>query len=503
MREKDLFDKLFIFEMANNHMGDVEHGVRVIEEIHKVSKDFPFKFAFKFQYRQLDSFIHPDFKDRKDIKYVKRFSETRISGADFLKMKEAVDKVGFLAVCTPFDEASVDLIEKHNFSVIKIASCSFTDWPLIERIAKSDKPVIASTAGASLEDIDKVVSFFKHRNKKFALMHCVAAYPTPNEGLELNQIGLFKERYPDVVVGYSTHEQPDNFEAVKMAIAKGAQILERHVAVPTEKYKINAYSSTPAQVKDWLIAAQQAYSMCGAGEQRPKFSEAETSSLKALRRGVFVRRAIKKGERITLADAFLAIPTTDDQITANDVSKYVDFVAKQDIAANQPVLFSAVNRIDNREKIYAIVLQVKKVLEDGKVRVPGMLDLEISHHYGVDRFNEVGCTLINFINREYCKKLIVLVPGQSHPEQYHHKKEETFHVLHGEVEFIMDGKKSSGKPGDIVVVERGVKHIFSSKTGAIIEEISSTHYKDDSFYTDPAIAKNKQRKTTITYWMDA
>ena len=86
MREKDLFDKLFIFEMANNHMGDVEHGVRVIEEIHKVSKDFPFKFAFKFQYRQLDSFIHPDFKDRKDIKYVKRFSETRISGADFLKM---------------------------------------------------------------------------------------------------------------------------------------------------------------------------------------------------------------------------------------------------------------------------------------------------------------------------------------------------------------------------------------------------------------------------------
>ena len=499
----DLFDRLVIFEMANNHMGNVEHGLKVIEEIRKASKDFPFKFAFKFQYRQLDSFIHPDFKDRMDIKYVKRFSETRISEADFLRMKEAVVAAGFIPICTPFDEASVDLIEKHDFAVIKIASCSFTDWPLIERIAKSDKPIIASTAGAALEDIDKVVSFFQHRNKKFALMHCVAAYPTADEGLELNQISLFKKRYPNVVVGYSTHEKPGNYSAVKMAIAKGARILERHVAVPTEKYKINAYSSTPAQVKEWLTAAQQAYSMCGVAGQRPTFSDAETSSLKALRRGVFVSREIKKGERITPADIFLAIPTVDDQVTANDISKYVDYIAEKDIALRNPVLFSEVNRVDNREKIYAIVLQVKKVLQDGNVRVPGMLDLEISHHYGVDRFNEVGCTLINFINREYCKKLIVVVPGQSHPEQYHHKKEETFHVLHGEVEFIMDGKKSIGKPGDIVVVERGTKHIFSSKTGAIVEEISSTHYKDDSFYTDPEIAKNKQRKTTITYWMDA
>ncbi|NQT30031.1 MAG: N-acetylneuraminate synthase family protein [Candidatus Saganbacteria bacterium] len=501
--KRNRFNKLFIFEMANNHMGDVEHGLKVINEIKDVCAGFDFKFAFKFQYRQLDTFIHPEFKDRKDIKYVKRFSETKLSRADFLRLKEEVIKAGFVAVCTPFDEASVDLIEKHNFDIIKIASCSFSDWPLLERIAKTNKPIIASTAGASLEDIDKVVSFFKHRDKMFALMHCVAAYPTPNESLELNQISLFKERYPDVAIGYSTHENPDNFAAAKMAIAKGASILERHVAVPTDKYKINAYSSTPAQVKEWLKSAKQAYEMCGVENKRLEFPAAETASLKALRRGIFAKRALKKGEHITLADTFLAIPTIDNQITANDFSKYIEFTAKEDIAANKPVLFCSVSRTDNREKIYSIVKQVKKVLQDGQVNVPGMLDLEISHHYGVDRFSEVGCTLINFINREYCKKLIVLVPGQSHPEQYHHKKEETFHVLHGDVEFVMDGKKSRGNPGDIVVVERGTKHIFSSKTGAIIEEISSTHHRDDSFYTDPEIAKNKQRKTAISYWLDA
>jgi len=502
MKGKDIFSKLFIFEMANNHMGSVEHGLKIIREIHKVSKGFPFKFGFKFQFRDLDTFIHPDYKKRMDFKYVKRFSETRLDAAEFKILKDEIDKLGFISVCTPFDEKSVDLIEEMGFSIIKIASCSFTDWPLLERVIKTNKPIIASTAGAKLEDMDKVVSFFQHRKKEFAIMHCVAAYPTPDQSLELNQIDLFKKRYPDIVIGYSTHEKPDNLEAVRMAIAKEAKILERHVAVPTDKNKINAYSSTPAQIKKWLIAAEQAYGMCGVEDKRLEFTAGETASLRALGRGVFAKRAVKCGERITLADTFLAIPTVDDQITANDLSKYIELTAKKDIAANQAVLFSSVGQIDNREKIYAIVQRVKKVLKDGNVNVPGMLDLEISHHYGVDRFDEHGCTIINVINREYCKKLIVLLPGQKHPEQYHEKKEETFHVLFGDVLLTLDEVEEQSKAGDVVTVERGKKHIFSSSAGAIIEEISSTHYKEDSFYTDPEIAKNKHRKTLISYWMD-
>ena len=169
----NIFDKLFILEMANNHMGSLEHGLRLIREFHKVTSKFDFNFAFKFQYRDLDSFIHPDFKDRMDIKYIKRFSETRFSEDQFLAMKKELDKLGFISVCTPFDEKSVDLIEKHGYKILKIASCSFTDWPLLEKIAETSLPIIASTAGASLNEIDQVVSFFEHRGKKLCLMHCV------------------------------------------------------------------------------------------------------------------------------------------------------------------------------------------------------------------------------------------------------------------------------------------------------------------------------------------
>ena len=65
--------------------------------------------------------------------------------------------------------------------------------------------------------------------------------------------------------------------------------------------------------------------------------------------------------------------------------------------------------------MYGIVQRVKKMLADRNIVVPGMATLEISHHYGLDRFEDVGCTIINVINREYCKKLIVVLPGQKHP----------------------------------------------------------------------------------------
>src|SRR3989344_3563014 len=125
---------LFVFDMANNHRGDVNHGLRIIHEINEACKDFKeeFSFAFKFQYRDLDTFIHPDYKERFDLKLIKRFSETRLKEEEFRLMKEEAEKIGFISMCTPFDENSVDLIEKHNFDVIKIASCSLTDWPLLE-----------------------------------------------------------------------------------------------------------------------------------------------------------------------------------------------------------------------------------------------------------------------------------------------------------------------------------------------------------------------------------
>ena len=91
-----LFDKpLFILEMANNHMGDVAHGVAVIRAFADVCKAFPFRFAFKLQYRDLDTFIHPAMRGRDDVKYIKRFSETRLSREQFDTLVAEIRANGF------------------------------------------------------------------------------------------------------------------------------------------------------------------------------------------------------------------------------------------------------------------------------------------------------------------------------------------------------------------------------------------------------------------------
>src|SRR5579883_451054 len=111
---------LFIFEMANNHMGRVEHGLRILRETYDAGAPFQsrFQLAFKLQYRHLDTFLHPDYQNRNDLKYVKRFQETRMTDSEFLALKEEMDRLGFLSICTPFDERSVDLIEQHGIAAI-------------------------------------------------------------------------------------------------------------------------------------------------------------------------------------------------------------------------------------------------------------------------------------------------------------------------------------------------------------------------------------------------
>ena len=493
---------LFIFEMANNHMGSVEHGCRIVQAMREAAHGFPFHFAVKLQYRDIDTFIHPRYRERFDLKFVKRFSETRISWEGYKKIKDAIDDAGFTAICTPWDEVSVDRIEEHGYDFIKIPSCYLTDWPLIERIGKSARPLIGSTAGVALEDIDRVVSFFQHREKDFALMSCVGEYPTRDENLQLGQVRLLKTRYPGVEVGYSTHERPDNYDAVKIAIGLGASIFEKHVGLPTDTITLNAYSANPGQVRQWLSSAAEAYRMYGDDTRRYSFTELEQKTLRDLQRGLFVKSDVAPGERITPDRVFFAIPSVPGQVVANDFSKYADFYATAPLAPEQAVLNTNVRSCYRLKQVLQIVVEVKKILKRSRVKVPGQCELEISHHYGMDNFFKYGSTVITVVNREYCKRVIVLLPGQVHPEQYHKQKDETYHILHGEIALVTDGVEQHKKANDVVVIPRGVRHGFTTRTGTVIEEVSSSYSQNDSFYTDTTIEANPNRKTYVSYWME-
>jgi N-acetylneuraminate synthase len=493
----ELFKDLFIMEMANNHQGDVAHGEAIIREMASVRQKYNVNAGVKFQYRQLDTFIHPDYRNNKEAKHISRFLSTELSEADYRRMVETTRNEGLVTICTPFDEASVDLIVEHGIEIIKVASCSADDWPLLNKIVKADKPVIASTGGLTLSQIDNLVSFLSHRaTQPFAILHCVGIYPSPNGVLHLNFLEKLIRRYPGVTIGYSGHEAPDNTDVVKIAVAKGARILERHVGLPTDTVTLNAYSMNPAQVEKWVAAALEAQEICGENEK--VMTQAEQDSLLSLKRGVFARHDLKIGQIITPNDVFFAMPCAEGQLTSGEFGRYrARFVAAKDYKAREGVFESS--QPDLYIQIRQIIHQAKGMLTEAGIMLGKDYEVELSHHYGLEHFPQTGCLIVNVLNREYCKKLILVLPGQENPRHKHQRKEETFQLLYGDLTVDLEGRKVVMQPGDTQLVERGTWHSFRSTQGAIFEEISTTHYRNDSIYQDDRIAAldPMQRKTVL------
>jgi len=132
--------QLVIIEMANNHMGDVSHGIKIIDKYFNLAKKFNqnIDFAIKFQFRDIKTYIHEDFLSNTEDKYVSRFLETQFSENEWKRLINYA-KSKFITICTPFDEKSVKKIIKLKFDFLKIASCSMDEWPLLEYIAKFAK----------------------------------------------------------------------------------------------------------------------------------------------------------------------------------------------------------------------------------------------------------------------------------------------------------------------------------------------------------------------------
>ncbi|MGH2628766.1 MAG: cupin domain-containing protein, partial [Anaerolineales bacterium] len=155
-----------------------------------------------------------------------------------------------------------------------------------------------------------------------------------------------------------------------------------------------------------------------------------------------------------------------------------------------------------KEIIYQTIHQVKGMLNTARIAVGSEFELELSHHFGIERFREVGVVIIDCINRDYCKKILIQLPGQSHPLHHHMKKEETFQVLAGRLEVEVEGRRRTLQPGDTLLVQRGVRHRFWTEEGAIFEEVSTTSFEDDSLYEDAAITamRRDDRKTRLVNW---
>lgn len=314
-----IFEDLFVLEIANNHWGQVERGLKIISDYGKVVRFNSVRAAIKFQFRDVDNFIHNKHRNRKDVRYIQKTLATKLSDNDYSILTGAVKRNGMLTMATPFDERSVDLCVQLNMDIIKIASSDINDWFLIEKIAKAKKPVIASTGGSSVKDMDDLVRFFDNRNIPFAINHCVSLYPTEDHELEMNQINYLRSRYPNHVIGFSTHEYHDWNSSMLIAYAKGARTFERHIDIDKDDIPVSKYCSLPYQIDEWFKSYHKARAMCGgSGDQKRIAPEREVKYLDELIRGVYAKRDLHPGQILTEKDVYLAIPLLKGQLSCRE-----------------------------------------------------------------------------------------------------------------------------------------------------------------------------------------
>jgi sialic acid synthase SpsE len=322
MTGADIFNELFVLELANNHAGRVERGLKIISTYAQVVRFNNVRAGIKLQMRDVDNFIHKDFRDRTDVRYIKKTLDCQLSLEDYARMVHAIRMTSCIPMATPFDERSVDVCCELGIQILKIASSDLNDWILIEKIARTKKPVIVSTGGSSLKDIDDLVRFFDSRHIPLAINHCVSLYPSEDNELELNQIDFLRNRYPDHVIGFSTHEYHDWKSSLLVAYAKGARAFERHVDIEDGGIKVSPYCSLPHQIDQWFRAYHQAKSMCGAsGSQMRLPAPREIEYLDTLLRGVYLRHDLPEGHILTDDDVYLAVPLQRGQISCRELMR--------------------------------------------------------------------------------------------------------------------------------------------------------------------------------------
>ena len=288
----------FVAEISANHNGSLSHAKKLIRIAKRYGVD-----AVKIQTYKPDTLTiksnRPDFKIRGGLWNGKRLWDLyEKAQTPFEWHKELFNyakKLKITCFSTPFDETAVDLLESLNCPFYKVASFEMNHIPLIKKIARTKKPIIISTGMANLKEIDLAYKTAeKNGTKEIILLYCVSNYPSKISDFNFNNIRILKERY-NCKVGFSDHST-DN-KVVAAAIAAGAEVIEKHIALDGQKKGFDlAFSLKGREIKDYTQVIKDTSLMMGKNFFFR--NKSENRSLQ-FRRSIYAVSDIKKGEKFT------------------------------------------------------------------------------------------------------------------------------------------------------------------------------------------------------------
>jgi N-acetylneuraminate synthase/sialic acid synthase len=263
-----------IAEIGNNHQGDVEKAKALVHAAKECGVD-----AVKFQKRDnrvLYTRAYYDAPYDNEQSYGATYGEHRefleLPKSDWFELSRYAREEGVVFVSAAFDEPSADLMADLDVDAFKFASGDLLNVPFLRYVADKGKPMLLSTGGGTLDDIDRAVDAILPVNEQLAVLHCTAAYPAEVEDLNLSVITVLRERYPDLVIGLSDHH--NGIAMAPVAFMLGARVFEKHFTLNHAwKGTDHAYSLMPDGMRRFVRDLHRVPLALGDGVKRKLPSE--------------------------------------------------------------------------------------------------------------------------------------------------------------------------------------------------------------------------------------
>ena len=324
---KSLFTKkrpMIIAEIGNNHEGSFNTAIKLIDEASKCGVD-----AVKFQTFKTEAYVN----DKEKLK-IKRLKKFELSEKKFELLAKYSKKKKLIFISTPFDIKSAIFLNK-IVDYFKISSGDNNFNQLIEKVLSYKKPTIISCGlinSSQIKKLLKVVKNTKFPLNKLFLLHCVSSYPVEDQEANLRSINYIRNKFK-VNVGYSDHSL--GIEASIIASAFGAKVIEKHFTLRKNfsNFRDHKISADPAEMLNLVRSVKRASEM--VGDYSKKISINEQKNISSMRRSIYLKSDLKKGDKITFDNIKFVRPFKF--LSTSEINKVLNKSVKKKINKNEPL----------------------------------------------------------------------------------------------------------------------------------------------------------------------
>ena len=296
-----------IVEIGHNHQGNLAKARELFREAKLAGAH-----AVKLQKRDNRSlYTHAAYNKPYDNEnsfgatYGEHREYLEFERKEYVELQAYASELGVDFFATAFDVKSADFLESLDVPAFKIASGDLRSTPLLKHVARCGKPMIVSTGGATLEDVERAYDTIMPINPQLAILQCTAGYPAAFEELDLRVIGTYRDRFPEAVVGFSSHDN-----GIVMPVAAymlGARIVEKHFTLNRAmKGTDHAFSLEPVGLRKLVRDLDRTHKAMGDG--RKKIYESERAPILKMGKSLVLARDLPGGHVLRPDDITMKSP---------------------------------------------------------------------------------------------------------------------------------------------------------------------------------------------------